>query len=84
MNIREFYDDDETLGRIPTFEKIQFTRVRTIKKSRISSKCEFCEYIIKKGDGCEYWSGIDLGKFFYYRVCSNCMKINIGEKIFEV
>lgn len=68
----EFFENDESLGRIPSYRSIQFTRVRHIKHSRINSTCEFCNDHIHIGDSCHYWSGIDLGKFFYYRVCQSC------------
>jgi hypothetical protein len=69
----EFYENDEELGKIPSYANIRFTRVRQVGKSRISTTCEFCGQTIHKGEKCEYWSGVDLGQFFYYRVCNNCL-----------
>lgn len=69
----EYYENDERLGKIPSYSSITFTRVRPIKKSRVETECEFCQSPIHKGESCQYWSGIDWGKFFYYRVCSKCI-----------
>jgi hypothetical protein len=68
-----YYDNNEGEIRIPLYDKIEFTRARPIKKSRIDTQCEFCYNTITKGQSCQYWSGISQGKFFYYRVCNNCL-----------
>lgn len=69
----EFYEDDETLGRIPMYPPFQ--KIRKVKKSRIQTECEFCKGDINIGDPCEYWVGMDLGSFHYYRICNTCTTI---------
>jgi hypothetical protein len=69
----EFYQDDERLGKVPLYPP--FMKVRKIKQSRKEFTCEFCNGKIHKGSSCEYWVGIDLGKFYYYRICNECLKL---------
>lgn len=66
----EFYNNDERLGRIPTYPP--FMKIRQVRESRKNFICEFCNEMIQKGNSCQYWVGTDLGKFYYYRVCKKC------------
>jgi hypothetical protein len=67
------YENDDRMEKNYLYEKIEFTRIRKIKKSRINTTCEFCNNSITIGSSCEYWSGISQGRFFYYRVCESCL-----------
>jgi hypothetical protein len=70
----EFYEDDESLGKIPMYKHISnpFMKSRTIPKSKQVHECEYCKGKIDIGESCEYWIGKDFGKFYYYRVCNKC------------
>lgn len=71
----EFYQDDETLGRVPKYSSLSWNRVRVVKHSKVNDTCYYCKKPIKKGDPAYYVKGLDeFTGFYYFRTCRECGK----------